>query len=127
MENGYRGTKILADEAKESNNSGGLIMPLYEYLCKKCGQSFAFTMAVSEHEKKRDQCPHCNGTEIVPQSSRFSRRLQKKADDGSSRGSSGRILPRKKAWKCFLVRAGQLVARPRNVDNCFFYVTLTRQ
>jgi putative FmdB family regulatory protein len=62
-------------------------MPLYEYLCKKCRQSFAFTMTVSEHEKKRDQCPHCNSTEIVPQSSRFSRRLQKKADDGSSRGS----------------------------------------
>ena len=57
-------------------------MPLYEYLCKKCGQSFAFTMTVSEHEKKRVQCPHCNGTEIVPQSSRFSRRLPKKLTTG---------------------------------------------
>jgi hypothetical protein len=34
--------------------------------------------------------------------------------------------PAKEGLKCFLVRAGQLVARPRNVDNCFFYVTLTR-
>jgi len=89
--------QYLADEAKESNNSGGLIMPLYEYLCKKCGQSFAFTMTVSEHEKKRVQCPHCNGTEIVPQSSRFSRRLQKKLTTGRVGLSSGRILPRKKA------------------------------
>jgi putative FmdB family regulatory protein len=59
-------------------------MPLYEYLCKKCGQSFAFTMTISEHEKKRVQCPHCNGTEIVPQFQSFFRRLPKRADDGSS-------------------------------------------
>jgi len=62
-------------------------MPLYEYLCKKCGQSFAFTMTVSEHEKKRVQCPHCNGTEIVPQFQSFFAKTSKKADDGSSRGS----------------------------------------
>jgi putative FmdB family regulatory protein len=71
--------QYLADEAKESNNSGGLIMPLYEYLCKKCGQSFAFTMTVSEHEKKRVQCPHCNGTEIVPQFQSFFAKTSKKS------------------------------------------------
>ena len=54
-------------------------MPLYEYLCKKCGQSFAFTMTVSEHEKKRGQCPHCNGTEIVPQFQSFFAKTSKKS------------------------------------------------
>ena len=71
--------QYLADEAKESNNSGELIMPLYEYLCKKCGQSFAFTMTVSEHEKKRVQCPHCNGTEIVPQFQSFFAKTSRKS------------------------------------------------
>ena len=54
-------------------------MPLYEYLCKKCGQSFAFTMTVNEHEKKRVQCPHCNGTEIVPQFQSFFAKTSKKS------------------------------------------------
>ena len=54
-------------------------MPLYEYLCKKCSQSFAFTMTVSEHEKKRVQCPHCNGTEIVPQFQSFFAKTSKKS------------------------------------------------
>src|ERR1700688_3046945 len=35
-------------------------MPLYEYLCKKCGQSFTLTMTISEHDKKRVQCPSTN-------------------------------------------------------------------
>jgi putative FmdB family regulatory protein len=73
-------------------------MPLYEYLCKKCGQSFAFTMTVSEHEKKRGQCPHCNGTEIVPQfQSFFAKTSKKKLTTGRVGLPSGRILPRKKA------------------------------
>ena len=54
-------------------------MPFYEYLCKKCGQSFAFTMTVSEHEKKRVQCPHCNGIEIVPQFQSFFAKTSKKS------------------------------------------------
>ena len=70
--------QYLADEAKESNNSGGLIMPLYEYLCKKCGQSFALTMTVSEHEKRRVQWPRCNGTEIVSQLQSFFAKTSRK-------------------------------------------------
>ena len=54
-------------------------MPLYEYLCKKCGQLFAFTMTVSEHEKKRVQCPHCNGTEIVSQFQSFFAKTSRKS------------------------------------------------
>jgi putative FmdB family regulatory protein len=54
-------------------------MPLYEYLCKKCSQSFAFTMTVSEHEKKRVQCPHCNSTEIVPQFQSFFAKTSRKS------------------------------------------------
>src|SRR6202163_115298 len=43
-------------------------MPLYEYLCKKCGEGFTLTMTISEHDKKRVQCPRCNGTEVEPRS-----------------------------------------------------------
>ena len=71
--------QYLADEAKESNNSGGLIMPLYEYLCKKCGQSFAFTMTVIEHDKKRVQCPRCKGTELEPQVQSFFAKTSRKS------------------------------------------------
>ena len=79
VENGYRGTIILADEAKDNLIITGINMPLYEYFCKKCGQSFVFTMTVSEHEKKRVQCPHCNGNEIVPQFQSFFAKTSKKS------------------------------------------------
>ena len=32
-------------------------MPLYDYLCKKCGESFTLTMTISEHDKKVSMPP----------------------------------------------------------------------
>ncbi|MBV9129973.1 MAG: zinc ribbon domain-containing protein [Verrucomicrobia bacterium] len=54
-------------------------MPLYEYLCKKCGESFALTMTISEHGKKRVQCPHCKGTEVEQQVQSFFAKTSRKS------------------------------------------------
>jgi hypothetical protein len=56
----------------------------------------------------------------------FREDFQKKLTTGRVGAPIWSNSPAKEGLKCFLVRAGQLVARPRNVDNCFFYVTLTR-
>jgi len=54
-------------------------MPLYEYLCKKCGESFTLTMTISEHDKKRVQCPRCNGTEVERQVQSFFAKTSRKS------------------------------------------------
>ena len=56
-------------------------MPLYEYLCKKCLESFTLTMTISEHDKKRIQCPVAKALNWSRNSSPFSRRHREKADD----------------------------------------------
>jgi putative FmdB family regulatory protein len=65
-------------------------MPLYEYLCKKCGESFTLTMTISEHDKKRIQCPAARALKWSSKFSPFSRRHREKADDPLGR----RGLPR---------------------------------
>ena len=54
-------------------------MPIYEYLCKKCGKSFTITMSISEHEKKAARCPRCKGTKVVPQFQSFFAKTSKKS------------------------------------------------
>ena len=54
-------------------------MPLYEYFCKKCGESFTLTMTISEHDKKRVQCPRCNGTEVEQQVQSFFAKTSRKS------------------------------------------------
>ena len=54
-------------------------MPLYEYLCKKCVESFTLTMIISEHDKKRVQCPRCKGTELEPQIQSFFAKTSRKS------------------------------------------------
>jgi putative FmdB family regulatory protein len=53
-------------------------MPMYDYRCKKCGQSFALTMTISEHDKKKVQCPHCDSPEVVRQVQAFFAKTSRK-------------------------------------------------
>jgi len=39
-------------------------MPLYEYVCRKCGKKFAEVLTIKEHETKKLQCPKCQSTEL---------------------------------------------------------------
>jgi putative FmdB family regulatory protein len=54
-------------------------MPLYEYLCKKCVDSFTVTMTISEHDKKRVHCPRCKGTELEQQVQSFFAKTSRKS------------------------------------------------
>jgi putative FmdB family regulatory protein len=39
-------------------------MPVYEYVCPKCGEKTAEVLTMKEHEGKKVQCPKCHGTEM---------------------------------------------------------------
>jgi putative FmdB family regulatory protein len=46
-------------------------MPSYEYACKECKNTFALTMTVAEHDKKRIACPKCNSKKVEQQFGSF--------------------------------------------------------
>jgi putative FmdB family regulatory protein len=54
-------------------------MPIYEYVCKKCGKRFDLAMTISEHDTKQVQCPHCKNTEVEPQLQAFFAKTSKKS------------------------------------------------
>lgn len=39
-------------------------MPLYEYVCKKCGRKFSEVLSIHDHDTKKIECPACKGTEL---------------------------------------------------------------
>jgi putative FmdB family regulatory protein len=39
--------------------TGQHAMPLYEYVCKKCGKKFAEILRIKEHDTKQIACPQC--------------------------------------------------------------------
>ncbi|MFM8421255.1 MAG: FmdB family zinc ribbon protein, partial [Verrucomicrobiota bacterium] len=32
-------------------------MPLYEYVCKKCGRKFSEVLSIRDHDTKKIECP----------------------------------------------------------------------
>ena len=39
-------------------------MPLYEYVCRKCGEKFAEALTIKEHDTKKVRCPKCQSAEL---------------------------------------------------------------
>lgn len=39
-------------------------MPHYEYVCQKCGETFARVMTFADKEKKRVACPECKSKKV---------------------------------------------------------------
>lgn len=39
-------------------------MPLYEYVCRKCQNSFSESLSIKEHETKKVQCPKCKSRDV---------------------------------------------------------------
>jgi putative FmdB family regulatory protein len=39
-------------------------MPVYEYICGKCGKKFVEVLRISELNKKKLRCPKCGSTEL---------------------------------------------------------------
>jgi putative FmdB family regulatory protein len=39
-------------------------MPVYEYVCLKCGEKTSAVLTIKEHDEKKVKCPKCQGTEM---------------------------------------------------------------
>ena len=39
-------------------------MPVYEYLCRKCGKSFELVETVKEHDLSKVRCPECKSKKV---------------------------------------------------------------
>ena len=39
-------------------------MPLYEYVCRKCGKKFNEVLTIKEHDEKKIQCPKCRSQDL---------------------------------------------------------------
>jgi putative FmdB family regulatory protein len=39
-------------------------MPMYDFVCRKCGKEFAEIMPVSELDKRQVACPACGSTDV---------------------------------------------------------------
>ncbi len=46
-------------------------MPVYEYKCEKCGETFSLVMGIKEKEKTEIKCPKCQSNQIKPVYSTF--------------------------------------------------------
>jgi putative FmdB family regulatory protein len=40
-------------------------MPIYEFLCEKCGRRFREQMSPVEHYQNQPECPDCHADELV--------------------------------------------------------------
>lgn len=39
-------------------------MPVYEYICRKCGHSFEQVERIAEHGTKKVRCPKCKSQKV---------------------------------------------------------------
>jgi putative FmdB family regulatory protein len=46
-------------------------MPTYDFECKDCGKEFTQTMSIAQKEKKKAECPHCEGKKVTQLMSGF--------------------------------------------------------
>jgi len=54
-------------------------MPEYTYQCRKCGKTFAVTMPISEHDRKKVRCPKCDSGQVTQQISAFFAQTSRKS------------------------------------------------
>lgn len=46
-------------------------MPVYEYKCEKCGETFSLVMGIKEKDKAKIECPKCGSDKVKPIYSTF--------------------------------------------------------
>jgi putative FmdB family regulatory protein len=54
-------------------------MPIYEYRCEKCNQTFSVKMSMAEHEQGNIACPACRESRVIPHYSTFYAKTSKKS------------------------------------------------
>jgi|SRR4029450_12862146 putative FmdB family regulatory protein len=58
----HRGVPLLDEVA---DLCGLANMPTYSYRCDKCRKTFERTESISEHEKRKPQCPICGSKKVA--------------------------------------------------------------
>lgn len=51
-------------------------MPIYEYRCENCNESFSVKISMAEHDTGNIACPSCQQSRLVPHYSSFFREDQ---------------------------------------------------
>ena len=46
-------------------------MPVYDYVCKDCQESFELVLTLSEHDKNKIKCPKCGSTDVEQETTEF--------------------------------------------------------
>ncbi len=54
-------------------------MPMYDYVCKKCGERFTLVMTINERTQKAIRCPKCEATEVEQQLQTFFAKTSRKS------------------------------------------------
>jgi len=54
-------------------------MPTYEFFCEECQKSFRVIISISEYERKKFRCPHCQGKKLKQEISLFQTVTSKKS------------------------------------------------
>ncbi len=39
-------------------------MPIYEFVCRKCGEEFTEVLSLTDYEKHEVECPKCGSQEV---------------------------------------------------------------
>ena len=59
---GMNYTKAMPDLG--CRHRGVIAMPTYEFECRKCRHRFNLVESITEHDKHREKCSRCAGTDI---------------------------------------------------------------
>ena len=54
-------------------------MPTYEFYCEKCDEEFSIILSIRQYEKKKVNCPKCNGKQLKQLISSFQTITSKKS------------------------------------------------
>lgn len=54
-------------------------MPIYDYKCQKCGESFSLVMSIKEKETRKVKCTKCKSVKVNPVYSGFFAMTSKKS------------------------------------------------
>lgn len=54
-------------------------MPIYEYRCRKCGETFETVQSMTAHGKNQPPCPKCKSKEVETQVSSFYAQTSRKS------------------------------------------------
>lgn len=57
----------------------GEAMPIYEFLCRKCGAEFSLTMTMKEREAATIKCEKCSTPDVEPLLGPFFAKTSKKS------------------------------------------------